>query len=1494
MLSKINLGKEKKATPYKNDMIVDPMGQWKHPGENTRIPGNNITMQGVNYPVLGVGSDGQKQMMYPGQDYQFPGASYVDEYPQMRRGGILPKAQYGQSYGCGPGTQWNPITKACVPIPRPTIVNSYDDPRYQRFLEQENLYNYSLLENFNQRHELYPKDVLYGDFSEWAKERDNFEKYNPGEELPYDLDDDDTTGAYGSKAIENYIPKNQLRRFIDAPQFPYMVGPGQWGFGEGKDILKKYPPAGYHTYDQYTSQPYNSWFKTNQNAWYGSNRYWTKPNTAFVEDEVNREALKQVYPLMTDADIDQHMDDARDYPSYTTNYVDPYYRDYVWGERYSSQIPKTEDGLFDKTYQITRAEANDPDNYYPSGMGPRKAYLQESEKDHIYRSGQYLPVWGPPKEYFDWIPKLPILPIKENEYEDEIIPTSYNWTPPKKDPVVDNYEEELHTKKMPIIDKQPIYKTDANGMMYISGYKEVILGYEDIQGRDAGHKVEPTTYQLNTGNSYKKGGGIKTKKYSRSLESTNKLFSENSLLKKLKSRKKKIYDPKAKYYQEGGTPEDYDQFLSYSDTAPENRRPTEGYTYGDPNDYDHYGMWDALGKPQNFEQALEMNPDWQPDEYDGSYHGFSVNPNTGVFLKSGKPGMKPGDTTWMEVKDHYLSNRSNSSNLTFNPDLQRFQYTPNEEYIETELTPEEIEQYQQGGYIVEDISTPELNQAQEGGRTYDGYDPEFDPYGGAPLTEHEKLSCFRPPQPEDFDDGIIPYYVLKRYEDWYSKNGYKIEPPVRPEVVMTPRPIDRSSLEREYPEQEPTWNFKAPELDLPIKVREDHWGEQVGTTKQPIFETKVVPTMGADGIYRNVYKKVIVGYQDVQGMQYHNEEPTFHNLETGSSSGYQKGGALPKAQVGISDPEEYAFRKAAYDDSLYLYNQNQDKFPKKGPWHYYTNNIVGEKLDKSREARLRPVKHKDSVKVLHGIDKSIYETFARRKQEESPHYKQYNRTHSERPLPDNFPIKADRQEYYYDATAFKNPFTGTTYGVTPPFLDYIKGDSKAKARYKKPVQPVYLVKEGDKDKDKSKSKGNKSKGNKSKSNSKGKDTGNHVKEKVVTEPEVNIEDIRLPILPPKTIERQYPDEIIQRPNYTVYPRQAGDIVPPQSKEIWKTLPDGTRYRIERPVDPRLTKPVKVGFYKRGGSLLTKKVTCKNCGWKWDADDGGNDVTTCHKCGGQGLIHARKGGIPKAQDGVTYVNDLKDPKLLEYQERMRLYELGQQKKAEYYEMLKQLGIGGLDDVEEEAITEFYNSDEVSPLLTENYWKDYTYKPDTFGEHFGGLYQNGKDYVQYPGVKPGETVKMSGEDKDKIFNGYATWSKPDEVRYEEIELPIKPIDEVVLPEPKMATIKQYYAGPRNMFGNVPKRKRDEAEWREVQVPADSKQAELWQERLEWSKKNNPDTPLQNFSIEAVNPIKKKGGQGLVHAQKGGMTMGQEVDLTPAQEAHLRKLGYKLERI
>lgn len=66
--------------------IISPLGQWAYPGEVTTIPSNQITMQGVPYPVLGISDIGDVQMMYPGEDYTFDG-EYVTEYP-MAKGGI--------------------------------------------------------------------------------------------------------------------------------------------------------------------------------------------------------------------------------------------------------------------------------------------------------------------------------------------------------------------------------------------------------------------------------------------------------------------------------------------------------------------------------------------------------------------------------------------------------------------------------------------------------------------------------------------------------------------------------------------------------------------------------------------------------------------------------------------------------------------------------------------------------------------------------------------------------------------------------------------------------------------------------------------------------------------------------------------------------------------------------------------------------------------------------------------------------------------------------------------------------------------------------------------------------------------------------------------------------------------------------------------------------------------------------------------------------------
>jgi hypothetical protein len=88
-----------KTNPYKHDVVYSNLGQWKYPGQVTKIPSNQITMQGVNYPVQGIDDTGYSQMMYPGMDYQFPG-QYVTEYPmQFPFGGIHTKTDTHMATG---------------------------------------------------------------------------------------------------------------------------------------------------------------------------------------------------------------------------------------------------------------------------------------------------------------------------------------------------------------------------------------------------------------------------------------------------------------------------------------------------------------------------------------------------------------------------------------------------------------------------------------------------------------------------------------------------------------------------------------------------------------------------------------------------------------------------------------------------------------------------------------------------------------------------------------------------------------------------------------------------------------------------------------------------------------------------------------------------------------------------------------------------------------------------------------------------------------------------------------------------------------------------------------------------------------------------------------------------------------------------------------------------------------------------------------------------
>jgi hypothetical protein len=79
------MGEESVPGMRQGGIIKDDRGQWAHPGEITEIRSNQITMQGVPYPVLGISDTGDTKIMKPGGKYKFKGKK-VTEYPMVKNG----------------------------------------------------------------------------------------------------------------------------------------------------------------------------------------------------------------------------------------------------------------------------------------------------------------------------------------------------------------------------------------------------------------------------------------------------------------------------------------------------------------------------------------------------------------------------------------------------------------------------------------------------------------------------------------------------------------------------------------------------------------------------------------------------------------------------------------------------------------------------------------------------------------------------------------------------------------------------------------------------------------------------------------------------------------------------------------------------------------------------------------------------------------------------------------------------------------------------------------------------------------------------------------------------------------------------------------------------------------------------------------------------------------------------------------------------------------
>jgi hypothetical protein len=427
-----------------------------------------------------------------------------EEIQQYAKGGYVVedildhKAKGGEA--CPEGYVWNETTKSCVPD---EIIWAKDenDPIYQDYLIKQGLYDYSNYPNYSLREDAgydLAEAARNGDLSK-IKDFSNAEYYKgliEDAQAHYNYQkergaiDEETLQEYENKVLnanrsfygspETYtqIPNNQLKND------PNIKDPGSYGMFRDQKIdsfLAKYPPVNWTKKSSYTSIPFSpSYGWTGEE--YGSSNHWTEPNTLFIEDKVDRKALKKIYPNMPDSYIDNYIEKQRKTPNYISNQWDPKYGYY--------DSPRLHDENGDYSLKT-------PTKTYTDKEGI-KGYLQEHVNDDIEQYYRYLPSWNKPEKTVMFMPPpMDILPPGKIELTkgklagtaEEYLAPEYS-TPNYKMDVPSYYK--AHHNSSQLIPHVRLKRSETDARVTrpfakltqkVTGYNpKVMEGYEDEEG----------------------------------------------------------------------------------------------------------------------------------------------------------------------------------------------------------------------------------------------------------------------------------------------------------------------------------------------------------------------------------------------------------------------------------------------------------------------------------------------------------------------------------------------------------------------------------------------------------------------------------------------------------------------------------------------------------------------------------------------------------------------------------------------------------------------------------------------------------------------------------------------------------------------------------------------------------------------------------------------------------------------------------------------------
>jgi hypothetical protein len=292
----------------------------------------------------------------------------------------------------------------------------------------------------------------------------------------------------------------------------------------------------------------------------------------------------------------------------------------------------------------------------------------------------------------------PVLGVSNNGHEKMMYPGE-EYTFPGADYVDEYPQMQFGGEDIPVIEDAGSYNEEG---FWVPDWESMKAQAKELNAKTVKTKNGSMIYFDNNWNvqsvddnpQMKKGGrtrglipmpkpskkGLASKKYSRSLEATNRLFTENKLFKKPKSRKNKVFDPRAKYYQDGGQQDAMNAMmkarLAYANEFgnPAAQRminiPDNPYKFDNGDEGTHYmASMDNYAVPQiQDENGQLMLGDYGPESAEAMR--FDSDNDADYFAEHYKD-IAPG-------------------------------------FVDMELDDNEIQQYVKGGYVVEEINDPSI------------------------------------------------------------------------------------------------------------------------------------------------------------------------------------------------------------------------------------------------------------------------------------------------------------------------------------------------------------------------------------------------------------------------------------------------------------------------------------------------------------------------------------------------------------------------------------------------------------------------------------------------------------------------------------------------------------------------------------------------------------------------------------------------------------------